>query len=517
MVTHINGSTQTVDLGSGFALRAPGRRGTAELLQPGAATTRAPALKHDAGLVALDHALSTNNISEIKLIELSLQPAAGPPAFAPPAPGRFAATAGEIELDVPDLGADVGQILLSIDDAGVVRWHLPLTDRGPAPGASRSLRNVRRFRVPAPVWPQPVSGSSQMQPQARSLFGLTGRVLLKALVYPITDPLLGAISDEFAARWEQVRRPYRVRRFTVDNYRSPDAAPLDADELASLCAGGPVLLFVHGTFSTAHSAFGGLAAGTLDELVRRYDSRVIAFDHPTLSASPLDNARWLLARMPRVKTQMDVVSHSRGGLVARLLAEQPTGAGLDAPTLQVRRVVFAGVPNGGTLLADPDHMVTMADRFTSALTLAPTGPITETFEALITLIKMLAHGALKGLGGLTSMHPGGSFLAMLNQPRSTRADYFAVTSNYQPADQGLRRLALRLVDGAADEIFDNAANDLIVPTEGVWQRNGGGAFPLLPERVLTLDPSQGVMHTGFFPHDAVARHMLSWLETAAAG
>ena len=515
MATQINGSPQTVDLGGGFGLRAPGLQGTAELLQPGVAATRAAAPRLDAGLVALEDALRASEVSEVKSIELSLRPPPSVPGAAASGTARAAgpsSSAGTIELDMPDLGVDAGQILVSIDDAGVVRWHLPLP-QAPAARPSRSAHAVRRFRIPAPP-PAPAPGASSGGSQTRSLFGLAGRLLLKALVYPITDPIFGAISDEFASRWEAVKRPYRVRRFTPDNYRDDNAAAIEADEIASLCSGGPVLLFVHGTFSTAHAAFGGLAPDAFAELTRRYSSRVIAFDHPTLSQSPLDNVHWLTAHLPDAPIQFDVVCHSRGGLVTRLLSERPASANLDAGRLEVRRVIFVGVPNNGTLLADPDHLVTMADRFTTALTFLPTGPVNETLEALVTLVKMLAHGALRGLDGLSSMHPRSAFLSMLNEAGSAHADYFAVTSNYEPTDHGLRRLASRFVDRAADEVFENVANDLVVPTEGVWQRNGNVAFPLRPERVFTLDHSQGVMHTGFFPHQAVANHLLSWLELA---
>jgi hypothetical protein len=57
---------------------------------------------------------------------------------------------------------------------------------------------------------------------------------------------------------------------------------------------------VHGTFSRGRSAFGGIAADTelLVELDRRYEGRVLVFDHPTLHVSPEANVRWLLERLP---------------------------------------------------------------------------------------------------------------------------------------------------------------------------------------------------------------------------
>lgn len=47
------------------------------------------------------------------------------------------------------------------------------------------------------------------------------------------------------------------------------------EELVKLSAGSPLLMFMHGTFSTAHAGFGELAPDTLAELHRRYGGRVL--------------------------------------------------------------------------------------------------------------------------------------------------------------------------------------------------------------------------------------------------
>src|SRR5262249_38924620 len=155
-------------------------------------------------------------------------------------------------------------------------------------------------------------------------------------------------------------------------------------------------------------------------------------------------------------------------------------------------------PNGGTVLADPDHMVDMVDRFTTVLALAPTGPLTDTLEALVTVVKIIGHGALKGLQGLSSMHPKGRFLILLNQVGGHPVDCFAVTSNYEPTDRGLRGLVSGATDEILDKVFGNVGNDLVVPTEGVWQHNGCTGFPLPTDRVLTFNPADGVVHTHLF-------------------
>lgn len=505
MTSSLTGSAQTVSLGEGYALRAPGLRGEATLLPPATTTTRSRAAAPDQGMAALDDALRAQHIDEVKRIDLTLQPV---PGAAAGSTLRSGAGQANFELQVPDLGDDVGQLVLSIDDAGALRWHLPEPAVG-GTAASRGAGGSKRFLIPAAI----VSGGAGPSSATnRSLFGAVARRLLKVLVYPITDPVIGALSELFASRWEAKHRPYRLRSFTPDNYQSPDAPALDTAAIAAMAKQGPILLFVHGTFSTAHAAFGGMPRATLQQLHDRYGQRVVAFDHPTLATSPDDNVRWLLEHLPNTSTPVDVICHSRGGLVARVLAERLTAFSLDASHVQVGRIAFVGVPNQGTALADADHMVSMIDRLTTALTLFPTGPVTETLEAMLTVLKMISHGFLKGLAGISGMQPGGPFLGKLNTKSTTATQYFGMTSNYEPTDNGLRGLVSGAADGAIDQIFESAQNDLVVPTDGVWDSNGATGFPLQTEHFLVLKAAEGVMHTGYFPHHAVSEKLLAWMK-----
>lgn len=503
MATVITGTNQRVSLGNGYSLRAPGLRGEAEQFAANLATTRAASRIMDSTLAALDDALKREGVAEVRRIDLALRPAIA----AGTASLRSAAGEPELELQVPDLGPEVGQIVVSVDDLGGVRWHLPGDDASSG-AASRGAGAVRTFRIPASFATVPTESIVGQ----RSLFGAMARRLLKVLVYPITDPILGAIGQHFAARWEAAKRPYRLRSFTPENFRDASVASLSRDELATLVKkDDPMLLFIHGTFSTAHGGFGGLPTETMSELHRRYAGRVVAFDHPTLADAPDDNVRWLLKELPAASMQCDIVCHSRGGLVSRVLSERLTSFDLDASRVDVRRVVFAGTPNAGTALADADHMVAMIDRLTTALTLAPTGPVTETFEALVTVIKVLGHSGLKGLKGLASMHPKGPFLGSLNKVDARRAEYYAIAADYEPADRGLRALVSASADHLIDQIFDKTPNDLVVPTEGVWHKNGGAGFPFDAKHVLAFKPSDGVMHTNFFLQPAVSEKLLAWL------
>jgi len=506
MKQQLNGSSQAISLGeSSYAIRAPGIRGQAELSHPRNATERSRSRTAQDGTAELEQALAAANIVEIRQVELQLQPPAPTVAAAPL---RSVGGVAEIELQVPDLGPDSGQLVLACQN-GVLTWHLPVdTEHVVQPPASRGAGGVKRFRIPASATP----AAAHPDAAQRSLLGVVGRTLLKVLVYPVSDVLVGKGAEFFAERWEESKRPYGVRSFTPQNRRTPGAGALEAADWTRLAA-GRALLFVHGTFSTAHGAFGQIPDEVFAELYRRYAGRVFAFNHPSLSDDPRANVDWLLKQLPvGLSLDLDIICHSRGGLVARTLAERQSAFGLAAAKLRVHRIVFVAVPNQGTLLAQPDHMVTMVDRLTTALNLFPTGAVVETLEALITVIKVIGHGALKGLPGLAAMCPRGELLSRLNQGAAGGGGYYAIAADFEPASDDLKLLvAGRVADQVADRVFLDAANDLVVPEFGVFDSNGSAAFPIPAERVLRIPATAGVIHTTVFAYPPTSDKLLQWL------
>ena len=118
---------------------------------------------------------------------------------------------------------------------------------------------------------------------------MVGGKLLKLLVFPLTDLVLGAVGEKFAAAWEGKHRPYGTRLFDPAGYRTKGLSPLESADWDRL-AQGPNLWFVHGTFSTSHGGFYQIPPETLGALNDTYQNRVAAFDHPSLSVDPLANA-----------------------------------------------------------------------------------------------------------------------------------------------------------------------------------------------------------------------------------
>lgn len=499
-MARLDGSNRVVELAPGYRIAAPGVRGTATALAGAPAGTRGPEV--EPATEAFADALRDTDMAEVQLVVVDVSA-----AEAPRAGEGLRTPAGDdgLLLEVPDLGAEVGQVVLAVDEDGAMSWHFPLDARDTvaAPGL-RGAGRTRRFliRRSTPI----VDGS--VGDGRRGLVGLVGRKLLKVLVYPVADAVLGPVGERFAAAWEGKHRPYGLRLFEPATYRQPRGGLLGAGGPGRLPEGGRTLVFLHGTFSTSHGAFHGLPLDTLGELNRRYAGRVVAFDHPSMSVDPQANAIELARRLPEATTSVvDVVAHSRGGLVARALA----GEGGGPPGgIRVDKAVLVGCPYQGTPLADPDHIVDFLDRMTTLLNLVPPGPasvVTETLEGVITAVKVVGHATLGGLPGIAAMDPGGAFLAGL-EARELRSTYFAVASDYEPTG-GLRSLARRAGDLLVDRVFSGAANDLVVPALGFGDEALRGPIPR--ERLLLFDPAAAIDHSGYFRQPAVAARLVEWL------
>jgi hypothetical protein len=132
--------------------------------------------------------------------------------------------------------------------------------------------------------------------------------------------------------------------------------------------------------------------------------------------------------------------------------------------------------------------------------------VTEIIEGVITVVKHIALGTIKGLDGLECMLPTGTFLNDLNIGDRDSKEYFAVTSDYEPENAGLKVWAANRL---MDSIF-KAENDLVVPTKGVFEKNGSGFFPI--QDVYAFDQSAGVAHTTYFGHEETGQSILGWLK-----
>lgn len=506
--------SQDVDLGGGYRLLAPGYRGTGRATEPSdyvggvtrSATTMATLTATMAG--ALDRA----GMREDQSIELTLVPEPGG------VPSRSSSYGDAVILEAPDLGEDRGQLVMLTDEDGAVSFHFPVVSEDDQTVEGPSVRGAggkKVYVIPADVPPAAVAADGEVG--TRSLASTVGRKVLQVLTFPLVRAAGRLVGEPLVRWWESGNRPYGVRWFGPEHYRTP-APPEDAfaaDDWRQL-DGRRSLLFIHGTFSTSTGGFGSIPEAVMAGLSRRYEGRVIALDHPSLSATPTDNVSWLLDRIPPdVTLDVDVVAHSRGGLVARVLAGGHPDAPLDPGRIQVRSIVCAGTPNYGTALADPNRLQALCDRVATATNVVPGFGAGDVVDVLMLLVQYLAQGVLGGLRGLEVMDPSSDFLAALNRTVTDGVAYRGIAADYEPTVRGLKRIVAGVKDIGVDAVFEGAENDLVVPTVGVFA--GGSRFAIDPSEVIRFEASRGVTHSTFWTEPEVGERLRTWLLGASTG
>jgi len=253
---------------------------------------------------------------------------------------------------------------------------------------------------------------------------------------------------------------------------------------------GKILLFIHGTFSRGDiffEHFGTESHGQkLLKKFSQYDA-VYSFDHPTVSVSPILNALDLSQFFADSGADIDVICHSRGGLVCRWWLE----VFHNWKANQKISAVLVGSPLGGTSLAAAGRLRHALDFLTNiARVLGAGAALGSTAVPLLALVTGLLR-VITSIGGAMSntplvdaavaMIPGLNSQAMVttneemlrlsNRQRRGNINYFAVTSNFQPVDPQWRfwRYFVNPTTGAsalASLVFDGP-NDLVVDTSSM--------------------------------------------------
>lgn len=415
---------------------------------------------------------------------------------------RGAGSLPECELRLADPGTDVGQLVMATDELGVISWRLASAPAPGVRGASTTPGGSRSYSIPVD---QPAAQSSGTAGRGSGLADF-GNKLLREVVFPMVDPILGRITAGFVQALEKRQTPYRIRWLGPDNYSSPTAPELDGEGWQRL-ASGRSLLLLHGPFSRSHRGFAGMPVDYVQELHRKYEGRVIAFDHFTLSHDPRENARRFLAQLPEgTPLEFDILCHSRGGLVGRVLIEKQDELGVTGRRVNVGRCVFVGTPNCGTPLADAANQAKALDMFTNLITFIPVPGVTDALRMIMGVLKQVATGAVGGLDGLRAMGTAGTFTPWLNTGARTGATrYFAVAGNATPTIPGLKRF---LMSRAIAPLL-GATHDFAVPTESVTGQKDSGFGPI--EDKLVLEGNEAASYAKYFEHAAAREKILEWL------
>lgn len=508
----LDGSTRAHALGDGYRISIPDLAATVN-------ATDGDARSRGFFDEPLDSLLEDAGLSRAKVVRIDPKPSGAR------AMGDGART---VSLDVPRTAGNGSIVLLEDEATGALSWHLPNGGGAGESGSNtRALKAAKRTRAKssraktlergrgargaaaADHFEIPLLLSSGSE-NTRA-FGKLKGAIIKIFTYPLAKVVKG-----YVRKWETNNRPYLVRAFGPDDYTDgrKDFPALDNAGWQRL-ASGRALLFVHGTFSTATAGFGGIPMPVMQALSQHYEGRTFAFNHFTLSDDPAQNAAWLLDQIPEgISLDVDIICHSRGGLVSREIAAQGARRGLN-----VRKIVFGAAVNNGTVLANPDHMLQLLDRYTTIAKLLP-GTAQLVVDAVVTTLEVIAKGLLPELAGISAMDPNGDYLTRTNVPGETAVEGYAIASNFEPPAGTAWHALTRLKDMAVDRVFQGDGNDLVVPYEGVYSRPTAPGFPIPASRCLFFGDHQsgndGVIHTEVFKEPRTGEALLSWLGAESA-
>ncbi|MCB1877158.1 MAG: alpha/beta hydrolase [Chromatiales bacterium] len=282
---------------------------------------------------------------------------------------------------------------------------------------------------------------------------------------------------------------------------------------------GRILLFVHGTFSNNDKVLQDLKAAPqnagaklLADATGHYDE-VLTYDHPTLGVTPMLNALDLARLFQESRADVDVVTHSRGGLVTRWWLEA-----LD-PVPRQRRAVLVGSPLGGTSLAAPDKIRNGLDLMANLGNVLAAGtamiPFMQVAAGLLRLTSSVtslvantpavdaAVALVPGLAGQSRVENNAELNRLRESLRKPAPEYFVVRSDYRPEDVGWKFWKVfadwkqRAANLAADHLVFDAENDLVVDTSSMSEF---GSQPFVSDDTHMLDfgTSHTVYHTNYF-------------------
>ena len=269
------------------------------------------------------------------------------------------------------------------------------------------------------------------------------------------------------------------------------------------------LLFIHGTASSTAGSFAQLKesdqTGLWPEIFQKYSDRVLTLQHKTVSVSPLQNAIDIFTHLPKGSI-LDVVSHSRGGIVADILSrcdrrnsilgfseQEIDRLGKDDPeeakllqvlnhlaaekSIEVHQTIRVACPAMGTTLLSE-----RLDHYLNALLRAIGLGVGWQGNRLYQLVRSFIMDVIKSratagvMPGLNAMVPGSPLQNIINNPSiSVKNRLSVIEGNAEFGGSVKHSIAVVLTN-----LFYFEANDFVVPTSsmryGVIRESGTNVF-----------------------------------------
>jgi hypothetical protein len=305
---------------------------------------------------------------------------------------------------------------------------------------------------------------------------------------------------------------------------SPDFT-LEKYQVGDKNENGEYLLFIHGTASSSTGSFDKLKGSKLWTIMQgRYGKgRILALEHRTLTQSPLQNLKMLVESLPDSGT-LDLISHSRGGLVADLLCRFATDTrGFDsderrclekegranllplideieklvaAKKIKIRRQVRVACPARGTTLASNrlNNLFNIIFNVSGIALGQSANPAYVAFKELI-MAAIDSKDDPDILPGIEAMNPASPFIKALNFPGSTieLENPLMVIAGNSKVSLSLRGLGIIL-----SKIFYLEGNDLIVNTGSMYL----GAKRLNGRGFYYLEQTSQTNHFNYFANES---------------
>jgi pimeloyl-ACP methyl ester carboxylesterase len=512
-------SQQTVEIpGSGIRMHAPGLEGTLVWHGPRetsalrAETAESPLLTQALQEAGLEdrHTLEVNALTPVR------RPGYKRNLLTDVAPD-------EVDIDVP-VRANELQFAIYTDEDGVTTIQFP-NPRPKAAAAVTARSGAAGQTVTYRILLRKAKGRPENQIRSRFIGGLARKVI-KIVARIVLKPIAGQAIFAAAQAWED---RYRVEGFHGGTSQELLNTPVLPHQDWGVLSGKKTLLFIHGTTSSTAGAFQGLNEfdDVARELYRRYEGRVLGFNHHTLTKSVAQNVVEFFDAIVPGNYCFDIVSHSRGGLVARSLVELHPGAiskllrnAWSLPRgvrLDIGKIVFVGTPNAATDLADPKDVPAILNRLAAIVGLLKDAPPVLALGAVLSIasgvaqailegVADLGEASLKSLPGLVDMAPGCAFLGSLTDADPSR--YWGIQAQYR-ADGGLKAA---LENKGVDILFHDKANDLVVPTDGVSHNANFQLACLTPPHVFAFKPQDKVNHVNYFYQQPTWTAILGFLQ-----
>ncbi|HZI53842.1 MAG TPA: CHAT domain-containing protein, partial [Chitinophagaceae bacterium] len=366
----------------------------------------------------------------------------------------------------------------------------------------------------------------QAGPGDRSIIGNVALKLLKVFVKKDIHKSIRQLAEDL----EKKQLENKSGLFRLDfNFDLQKDIPPDTNK--------PFLLFIHGTNSSTGGSFAEMLGTELWKYITKaYDQHILAFQHESLTKSPLQNVLELVKQLP-ANANLHLVTHSRGGIVGDILSRYSVNNGNNAgfsdieieflnkegrtddikyikaitnefkkKTISIQKFIRVACPASGTTLASKrlDHFFNVTFNLLGLAIGGTVNPVYNAFKNLIASV-VSARNDVSVLPGLEAMNPDSPFIKVLNYPGPVTVidSPLAIISGNGRANLNLKALVI-----IASKLFFDAKNDLVVNTPSMY--NGAKRLGLVQ---YFYDEGTTVDHFHYFKNPKTNNAMMDALKS----